>query len=91
MKDNDLGSALTLISSLEPSDQDYNIAKNKLTEAFANPESEKFRTINLLTEMNINEGDPFEFVSKMTNIENSINDLKINTDFFTIFCMEWSQ
>ena len=46
LKDNVLSSALTLMSSLEPSDQGYTIAKNNLTEAFVNPESEKFRIIN---------------------------------------------
>ena len=66
MKDNVLGSALTLILFLNQVIKAIILQNLNFTEAFAIPESEKFRTINLLAEMNINEGSPLEYVSKLT-------------------------
>ena len=67
MKDNVLGSALTLFLFQNQLIKAIILQILNFTEAFAIPESEKFRTIKLVTEMNINEGDPLKFVLKLTN------------------------
>ena len=85
-----LGRAKTLINSLEADKQSFEEAKKLLLNAFASPEIRKFSAIKRLTELRLNyDDDPFEFISKLKMLAESVDSLKIKSeDFLQYFA--WS-
>ena len=76
------GRALTLIESLESSQQNYVEAKKLLMEAFASPVIQKFRVIRQLCKLRLDyKSDPYEYMSLMKQIMASVDRLKIDLDF----------
>ena len=77
------GKAKILIKSLEADKQSYQEAKDLLISAFASPESRKFSCIKKLTELKLEYSDePFEFISTIKMLCESVKTLKFNTDDF---------
>ena len=77
------GKAKTLIKSLEADKQNYKAAKELLTSAFASPENRKFATMKMLTELQLGyEDDPYEFISKVKMLQESVKSLDIKSDDF---------
>ena len=75
------GRARILIESLESHNQGYAQAKSLLEKALASPDIQKFNTIKLLSEINLdNYDDPFEYVSKMKTIQENVKKLKITAE-----------
>ena len=80
------GKAKTLLSSLEADKQSYKDAKDLLVSAFASPENLKFNSINKLSNLRLGYGDdPFEFISKVKMLSESVNYLKMSNDDFLQF------
>ena len=80
------GKAKTLLSSLEADKQSYKDAKDLLVAAFASPENLKFSSINKLSNLHLGYGDdPFEFISKVKMLSESVNSLKMSNDDFLQF------
>ena len=72
------GRALVLLNSLESDKQGYVHAKALLTEALASKDNRIFGIIKQLSEMKIDYGtDPFEYVSQMRNLTQSVNSLSL--------------
>lgn len=84
------GRAKTLLNSLEADKQTYEDAKGLLISAFASPETRKFSTIQKLSELSMNyKDDPFDFISKVKMLSESIHVLNIvSEDFLQYFV--WS-
>ena len=77
------GRARTLIKSLEADKQSYGEAKKLLSNAFASPEILKFSSIKRLTELRLDyDDDPFEFISKVKMLAESVNSLNIQSEDF---------
>ena len=77
------GRALTLINSLESDKRGYDHAKDLLVSALASSDIRTFNVIKQLSEMKLEYGsDPFEYVSKMRNITESVKKLKLDADSF---------
>ena len=77
------GRALTLINSLESDRQSYVHAKDLLLLAFASPSTQKFNTIKQISEMKLNyDGDPYQYISKMRNLTESVKTLNIDSEAF---------
>ena len=82
--------ALTLINSLQGCRQSYTEAKNILEKAFASPILQKFEIINNLRSLNLSKaGDCYKFISEMSMIIDSFENLKITTDD-VLTCFIWS-
>ena len=80
------GRAKILLASLDSTNQSYNDAKKLLEDALASPTTRKHSTIKQLTKLKLDYKDePFEFVSKLKTIIESINKLKITTDDFVLY------
>ena len=80
------GKAKTLLNSLEADKQSYKDAKDLLITAFASPENRKFGTISKLSTLQLGyENDPFEFISKVKMLSESVTSLKIVSDDFLQF------
>ena len=76
------GRALTLVNSLEADKQGYSHAKQLLEKALASPDIQKFNVIRQLTQLNMKDhSDPFEYISRMRVISESIKNLKIDIEF----------
>lgn len=77
------GRAKVLISSLEADKKSYAEAKKLLNSAFASPETLKFNCIRKLTQLALGYGDdPFEFVSKVKMLTESVKSLEIKSEDF---------
>lgn len=75
------GKASYLIDSLEPDKRTYTDAKLLLSAAYAGTDVQKFNVLKELTEIKLDYNDePFEFVSRMRKIQQSVSQLKINVD-----------
>ena len=80
------GNALTLLNSLETDKQTYKSAKELLIAAFASETKRKFSTIRQLSELNLAyQDDPFEYISKVMKICESVKTLEIKSDDFLQF------
>ena len=76
------GKAKTLLSSLQADKQSYKDAKDLLVAAFASPGNLKFISINKLSNLCLGYGnDPFEFISRVKMLSESVNSLVSNDDF----------
>ena len=72
-------SPLSLIESLDVSEQTYDVARDLLRKAFASPVTRKFDTIRRLTQLKLQHGtDPYSFVGELRSITNQFNELKID-------------
>ena len=77
------GKAKILLRSLEADKQNYKDAKDLLVSAFASPEIRKFSSIKRLTELKLGyEDEPFEFISKVKMLCESVKSLNITSDDF---------
>ena len=77
------GRGLTLLNSLETSKQLYVEAKKLLTTAFALPLAQKFKVIRQISEIKLDYGEePFEYISKMRTLTESVKDLGITQEHF---------
>ena len=77
------GRALILLNSLESDKQGYSHAKDLLTSALATKDIQIFNVIQQLSEMKMNyDTDPFEYVSKMRNITETVERLDLKRDSF---------
>ena len=77
------GRAITLLNALEADKQSFDEAKKLLIAAFASPELHMFNTINRLTKLKLGiQDDPFEFISKVKMLAESVHCLDIKTDDF---------
>ena len=75
------GSPLSLIESLDVSEQTYDVACDLLRRAFASPVTRKFDAIKRLSNLRLQSGtDPFSFVGELRSITNQFNDLNIDID-----------
>ena len=84
------GRALSLVESLEIDKQSYVHAKDLLVRALASPENLKFSMLKQLSEMKMPLGsDPYEYISKMRTITESVSSLKIDVDSILQFFF-WS-
>ena len=73
--------ALTLAKSLQGDNQSYTAAKDLLTQAFASTTSQKFETINKLSNLSLPyNGNCYEFVGSLKLIRQSFDNLKITVD-----------
>ena len=80
------GNALTLLKSLETDKQTYKSAKELLTAAFASEIKRKFSTIRQLSDLKLSyQDDPFEYISKVKKVSESVKTLKIDSDDFLQF------
>ena len=78
--------ALTLVSSLEAVNQNYECAKQLLQKAFASTLTQQYEAISRLSKLKLAIGDdPFEYVSKMRLITESFNSLKIDSSLVLQF------
>lgn len=72
---------LTLIKSLQGSEQSYDSAKELLIKAFASPLTQKYDIIKRLAKLHWSQNDdPFVFISEMRIILQTFNKLNINTN-----------
>lgn len=72
------GRALVLVNSLEADKQGYSEAKSLLTTALASREIQIFSSIKQLTELKLTaKTDPFEYISKVRLISESVKKLNI--------------
>ena len=77
------GKARTLINSLEADKQTFKDAKRLLESAFASPENRKFAAMKQLTQLRLGyEDDPFEFISKLKMLQESVKSLDIKSEDF---------
>ena len=77
------GRALLLVNSLESDNQSYSKAKQLLKDALASPDQQKFSIIKQLKNLQMSDiSDPFEYVSKMRSLSESVSKLKIDSDIF---------
>ena len=77
------GRALTLINSLESDKLGYKYAKELLTEALASPDIQICDSIRQITELKLKSNtDPFEYISKVRLLTESIRKLKISEEHF---------
>ncbi len=77
------GRALLLVDSLEADKQSYTQAKILLQSALASPDTQRFNTIKQISEMKLTyENDPFEYISKMRNLTESVKNLNIDAESF---------
>ena len=77
------GRALILLDSLESDKQGYTHAKDLLTSALASKDMQTFNVISQLSQLKMNnETDPFEYVSKMRNITETVKRLQLDSDSF---------
>ena len=75
--------ALVLIDSLESDKQSYDSAKALLESAFASTPVQVFNTIKQIGQINLpSNEDPFEYISKMRKLTESVKLLKIGADQF---------
>ena len=80
------GRANILLNSLESTNQTYNEAKKLLEDALASPTTRKHNVIKSLTKLKLNYNDePFEFISKLKNITESVSKLNIDTNDFVLY------
>ena len=81
------GKAKTLLRSLEADKQSYKDAKDLLIAAFASPETRKFSSIKQLMDLHLDyDNDPFEFISKVKMLCESVKSLSITSaDFLQFF------
>ena len=77
------GKALTLVESLEIDKQSYVHAKALLQSALASPVTQKHSVIKRISEMKLSlDQEPFEYVSKMRTLTESVKALNIDTESF---------
>ena len=77
------GNAKTLLKSLEADKQTFKSAKELLITAFASEVKRKLNTISRLTELNLGyQDDPFDYISKVKNLHESVKTLNMKTDDF---------
>ena len=77
---------LTLIKSLEATKQNYVTVKELLQQAFASTVTQQYHVIQRLTQLNFSgDDDPYQFVSNMRLVIESVNTLEINADIFLQF------
>ena len=77
------GKAKILLKSLEADKQNYKDAKDLLLSAFASPEIRKFSSMARLTGLRLSyEDEPFEFISKVKMLYESVKTLNITGDDF---------
>ena len=80
------GKAKTLLKSLEADKQSYKDAKDLLVSAFASPEIRKCSSIKRITDLDLGyDDDPFEFISNVKMLCESVNSLDISSDDFIQF------
>ena len=80
------GRAKVLIGSLEADKQTYEEAKQLLIKAFASEDIRKFSAISKLCELKLGAGDdPFDYISKLRCICESVKVLDIKSDDFLKF------
>ena len=80
------GKAKTPLKSLEADKQSYKDAKDLLVSAFASPETRKISSIKQLTDLDLGcDDDPFEFISNVKMLCESVNSLDISSDDFIQF------
>ena len=83
MRQQTSGRAITLVNALEADKQSFDEAKKLLIAAFASPELRMFNTINRLTKLKLGiQDDPFEFISKVKTLAESVHCLDIKTEDF---------
>ena len=77
------GRASILLSSLESDKQGYLHAKNLLTQALATEDIQTFNVIKQLSEMKMDyDSDPFEYISKMRTLTETVQTLNLDADSF---------
>ena len=77
------GRALTLLNALESDKQGYAHAKTLLTDALASKDNRIFSAIKQLSEMKmLPESDPFEYVSLMKNLTQTVVNLSLGYEDF---------
>ena len=75
--------ALVLVDSLESDKQTYDSAKTLLKSAFASTPVQIFNTIKQISQIKLlSNQDPFEYISKMRKLTESVNLLKIDSNQF---------
>ena len=75
------GSPRTLVESLSTNEQNYDKAKDLLTEAFASKVTQKFDVVERLAGLKLDIGtDPYEFIGDMRSIIASFENLNIDID-----------
>ena len=80
------GRANILLNSLESTNQTYNEAKKLLEDALASPTTRKHNVIKSLTKLKLNYNDePFEFISKLKNVTESVSKLNVDTNDFVLY------
>ena len=81
-----LGSAKTLIKSLEADKQTYCSAKELLIASFTSEKKRKSSSISKLTELNLGyNDDPYEYISKVKMLHESVKALSITAEDFVQF------
>ena len=77
------GKAKVLLKSLEADKQSYKDAKDLLISAFASSDVRKFSSITKLTRLKLGyNDDPFEFISKVKMLQESVKNLDIKSEDF---------
>ena len=77
------GRALILLESLEANNRSYEEAKKLLNKAFASTSVSIFNVIKQISEMKLDYSDePFEYISKIRTLCESVKSLNISTDHF---------
>ena len=77
------GRAGVLLDSLEVDKQTYDDATNLLRSALATPSLQKFNLIKQLAQMKLDsDTEPFNYISLMRNIKESVKTLKLEVDDF---------
>lgn len=77
------GKALFLIDSLDSDKQTYSDAKVLLLKAFASVPIQKSGVVKMMTELKLScDSEPYEYMSKMRKIQQSIKRLQMTSDDF---------
>lgn len=72
---------LTLIKSIEKSNQSYEVAIELLTKAFASTLNQQYETIQRISKLKLGyKDDPYKYISEIRIIKESFKNLKIDAD-----------
>ena len=74
------GSPLSLINTLETAAQTYETAKDLLNQSFASKIVQQYQAIRRLSELKFSLKDPYEYVGKLRQIKESMDNLSIDKD-----------
>ena len=80
----------SLINSLDSTEQSYKAAKKLLNDAFASPLTQRYKTIEKLSQLKMHlNTDVYEFISEVRNIISSIKIMSIDVDIIVQYFV-WS-